>query len=161
MPPILLPPLSSPWGLRMPALAAALAVGVVMACPPAAAQATDATPRVSFTADPMRPSPVAAAPAGVAVEARDAALDPGEGGGLPRLEATHRSAAGRRAALIDGRWRAVGDAVGDLRVVAVGEADVVLTRGGERVTLSLLTVRTRPSTATRDAPPRKTRGAAE
>lgn len=146
----------APWS---PALVVAVAVG--MAAPPAATRAADTTPGVSFVADPMRPAMPATArastaPAATAPRAVEALVDDR---GLPRLEATHRSASGRRAALLDGRWRTVGEAVGGLRVAAVGEADVVLTRGDERITLSLLTVRTRPSTPARDADPRPARGA--
>jgi hypothetical protein len=96
--------------------------------------------------DPMRPA-AAAAPAGTDAAASPPAAAESEPGGLPQFQATHRTADGRRAALLDGRWRAVGERVGDLRVAAVGEADVVLARGSERITLSLLTVRTRPAAA--------------
>lgn len=161
MPSTSLPPVAVHWRHGVPTLVTALAAAATAAMVPlAAAQGTE--PRVSFTSDPMRPSPVAAAGAmPLTAAAGTAATDAVDDSGLPRLEATHRSAAGRRAALIDGRWRAVGDTVGELRVASVGEADVVLTRGGERVTLSLLTVRTRPSSRPRAAEPRNTRGAAE
>lgn len=137
-----------PHGLLPPG--GAVLVGLALA---ALAMLPSTTARAQSLRDPTRPAsaPAAALPgAGLAASAASAA-----GSGSPhQLQATQRRIDGRWAALIDDRWLEVGASLGDGRIASISEADVVLTRGSERLTLTLLPARkqARSASSTRNSP---------
>ena len=88
--------------------------------------------------DPMRPPMVlraAATPA--AANGTGAAPAPAPAHLLPVLQGTRRSAQGTWLALLDGRWRAVGERHGEAVVTAVRPTEVQLTAGGQGLTVKL------------------------
>lgn len=110
--------------------------------------------------DPMRPQGASAATAprpvsagagpGANPSASPAAPEPAEV--LPRLQATRRSDQGVWVALIDDRWRSVGERHGDSVVASIRAGDVVLTHGSQRTTITLLEARSTPSKTNLDKP---------
>ena len=97
-------------------------------------------------ADPMRPSGRAQAFGGTggavatsvnATSALTSALTGAPAADTPRLQATRRNDRGVWIALIDERWRAVGERHGQATVAAIRAGDVVLTEGSQRLTLTL------------------------
>lgn len=137
-----------PHGLLPPG--GAVLVGLALA---ALAMLPSTTARAQALRDPTRPAsaPAAAGPTSAhAASAASAAAGPS----APQLQATQRRSDGRWAALIDDRWFEVGASLGDLRIASISEADVVLTRGTERLTLTLLVARkqARSASPTRTSP---------
>jgi hypothetical protein len=92
--------------------------------------------------DPMQPSGTSAPPpadtAARPVAPPRATLD-------SPLVATRRDAQGHWTALLGNLWFEVGERVDDARIVSISESDVVLTRGGQRIALTLLPLRTTPA----------------
>lgn len=137
-----------PHGLLPPG--GAVLVGLALA---ALAMLPSPTARAESLRDPTRPaSPSAAAmpAAGAAASAASATAS----GSPHQLQATQRRIDGRWAALINDRWLEVGASLGDGRIASISEADVVLTRGSERLTLTLLPARkqARSASPTRTSP---------
>jgi len=89
-------------------------------------------------ADPMRPS------ASVQTFSASPTAKPGSDAPAvsttlesPRLQATRRNDKGVWIALIDERWRSIGERHGQATVAAIRAGDVVLTEGSQRLTLTL------------------------
>jgi hypothetical protein len=135
-------------GTALLALLALLALGAQLAwaapIAPTAVRGVNAIHAVNAKplSDPMRPfgalaspgqRPTAGGPA--STTASPAAAEPSAA--QPRLQATRRNEQGVWVALIDERWRSVGERHGDSVVSAIRAGDVVLTQGSQRTTIAL------------------------